>query len=77
MKKGLSLTLEEKVIELVDRKAEELGMSRSVFIEYVLRQYFGLYPRFGGGADVKNIWIDQFFEGKVERGGRKCKPNIH
>jgi len=55
MKKGLSLTLEEKVIELVDRKAEELGMSRSVFIEYVLRQYFGLYPRFGGGVDVKNI----------------------
>jgi len=48
MKKTLSLTLEEKVVELVDRKAEEVGMSRSVFIEYVLRQYFGLFPKFGG-----------------------------
>jgi metal-responsive CopG/Arc/MetJ family transcriptional regulator len=54
MKKGLSLTLEEKVIELVERKAEELGMSRSVFIEYVLRQYFGLYPKFGGDSNGKN-----------------------
>jgi metal-responsive CopG/Arc/MetJ family transcriptional regulator len=54
MKKSLSLTLEEKVVELVERKAEELGMSRSVFIEYVLRQYFGLYPKFGGDVNGKN-----------------------
>jgi len=53
MKKGLSLTLEEKVIELVDRKAEELGMSRSVFIEYVLRQHFGLYPKLSGDVNAK------------------------
>jgi metal-responsive CopG/Arc/MetJ family transcriptional regulator len=54
MKKGVSLTLEEKVIELVERKAQELGMSRSVFIEFVLRQYFGLFPKFGGDVNEKS-----------------------
>ena len=54
MKKPVGVTLEEKIIELVNKKCEELGMNRSTFIEYVLRQYFGLYPKFGGDVNGKD-----------------------
>jgi metal-responsive CopG/Arc/MetJ family transcriptional regulator len=54
MKKPIAVTLEEKIIELMNRKCEELNMNRSAFVEYVLRQYFGLYPKLGGGVDGKS-----------------------
>jgi metal-responsive CopG/Arc/MetJ family transcriptional regulator len=54
MKKPIGITLEEKIIELVNEKCEELRMNRSAFVEYVLRQYFGLYPKLGGDTNGKN-----------------------
>jgi len=54
MKRVLAITVEEKVLELVEQKSAELGMNRSAFVEYVLRQYFGLYPKFGGDVNEKS-----------------------
>ena len=49
VKEKLSITMERKVVEKVDKLAEALDTSRSQVIENIVKDKFGMYSMFSEG----------------------------